>query len=165
GVVVDFAVDRGRGTVYREADGRRQPLAFTPVRVTVGSAQLRATSQNLVESRRRVDSTVRFPLLGEHEAEGFEVAFADTAAAEDAGFRLHFERFPSVATVYVDRNGNDAFDPGEETNPDTGVGYNGVEVVMNVTGFERVVVSDRDGQVRTPLFTAPVVEGAAAEEA
>ncbi len=165
GVVVDFAVDRGRGTVYREADGRRQPLAFTPVRVTVGSAQLRATSQNLVESRRRVDSTVRFPLLGEHEAEGFEVAFADPAAAEDAGFRLHFERFPSVATVYVDRNGNDAFDPGEETNPDTGVGYNGVEVVMNVTGFERVVVSDRDGQVRTPLFTAPVVEGAAAEEA
>src|SRR5690606_13082504 len=107
----------------------------------------------------------RFPLLGEHEAEGFEVAFADPAAAEDAGFRLHFERFPSVATVYVDRNGNDAFDPGEETNPDTGVGYNGVEVVMNVTGFERVVVSDRDGQVRTPLFTAPVVEGAAAEEA
>jgi len=165
GVGVDFAADRGRGTVYREVDGRRQPLAFVPVRVSVESAQLRATSQNLVESRRRVDSTVRFPLVHEYEAEAIELEFADPAAAEAAGYRLHFERFPSVATVYVDRNGNGVFDPGEETDPDTGVGYNGVEVVMSLTGFERVVVSDRDGQVRTPIFAVPAAEAAESEPA
>ena len=165
GVGVDFAADRGRGTVYREVDGRRQPLAFVPVRVSVESAQLRATSQNLVESRRRVDSTVRFPLVHDAEAEAIELEFADPAAAEAAGYRLHFERFPSVATVYVDRNGNGVFDPGEETDPDTGVGYNGVEVVMSLTGFERVVVSDRDGQVRTPIFAVPAVEAAESEPA
>ena len=165
GVGVDFAADRGRGTVYREVDGRRQPLAFVPVRVSVESAQLRATSQNLVESRRRVDSTVRFPLVHDYEAEAIELEFADPAAAEAAGYRLHFERFPSVATVYVDRNGNGVFDPGEETDPDTGVGYNGVEVVMSLTGFERVVVSDRDGQVRTPIFAVPAVEAAESEPA
>jgi len=165
GVGVDFAADRGRGTVYREVDGRRQPLAFVPVRVSVESAQLRATSQNLVESRRRVDSTVRFPLVHEYEAEAIELEFADPAAAEAAGYRLHFERFPSVATVYVDRNGNGVFDPGEETDPDTGVGYNGVEVVMSLTGFERVVVSDRDGQVRTPILAVPAAEAAESEPA
>jgi len=165
GVGVDFAADRGRGTVYREVDGRRQPLAFVPVRVSVESAQLRATSQNLVESRRRVDSTVRFPLVHDYEAEAIELEFADPAAAEAAGYRLHFERFPSVATVYVDRNGNGVFDPGEETDPDTGVGYNGVEVVMSLTGFERVVVSDRDGQVRTPIFAVPAAEAAESEPA
>ena len=165
GVGVDFAADRGRGTVYREVDGRRQPLAFVPVRVSVESAQLRATSQNLVESRRRVDSTVRFPLVHDYEAEAIELEFADPAAAEAAGYRLHFERFPSVATVYVDRNGNGVFDPGEETDPDTGVGYNGVEVVMSLTGFERVVVSDRDGQVRTPILAVPAAEAAESEPA
>lgn len=165
GVGADFAADRGRGTVYREVDGRRQPLAFVPVRVSVESAQLRATSQNLVESRRRVDSTVRFPLVHDYEAEAIELEFADPAAAEAAGYRLHFERFPSVATVYVDRNGNGVFDPGEETDPDTGVGYNGVEVVMSLTGFERVVVSDRDGQVRTPIFAVPAAEAAESEPA
>src|SRR5690606_24753001 len=56
GASVDYAADRGRGTVYRQVDGTREPLSFTPVRVRVESAQLRATSQNLVESRRRADS-------------------------------------------------------------------------------------------------------------
>jgi len=162
---VDFVADRGRGTVYRQTEAGREPVPFVPVRVRLESAQLRATSQNLVESRERVGSTVRFPLLRESEAESFEIAFADPDAAAASGYRLHFDRFPSVATVYVDRNGNDAFDRGEEFDPDTGVGYNGVEVVMTVTGFERVVVSDRDGQVRTPLFTAPAGETAAAEAA
>lgn len=165
GASVDYAADRGRGTVYRQVDGTREPLSFTPVRVRVESAQLRATSQNLVESRRRADSTVRFPLVFESEAEGIEVVFADAAAAEAAGYRLHVERFPSVSTVYVDRNGNGEFDAGEETNPETGTGYNGVEVLMNLTGFERVVVSDRDGQLRTPVFSAGAAPAQAEETA
>ncbi len=164
GVGIDFNADRGRGTVYRTVAGERQPVPFVPVRIGLASGQLTATSQNLVESRERVASTVRFPLLREHEAESFEVSFADPEAAAEAGLALHFERFPSVATVYVDRNGNGAFDRGEEINPDTGAGFNGVGVVMVVTNFERVVVSDRDGQIRTALFTV-VSDGAAAEAA
>ncbi len=159
---VEFDAARGRGTVYRQTAEGREPVPFVPVRIELESAQLTATSQNLVESRERVGSTVRFPLIAESEAQGFEVTFADEAAAEERGFRIHFERFPSVATVYVDRNGNESFDAGEEFDPETGVGYNGVGLVMRVTGFERVVVSDREGQVRTPLFSVPVVEEAAA---
>ncbi len=162
GVALEFDASRGRGIVYRQVTGGREAVPFVPVRIGIESGQLTATSQNLVESRDRVGSTVRFPLLRQHEAESFELAFADPEVADSAGYRLHFERFPSIATVYVDQNGNDRFDSGEEFNPQTGVGYNGVGVVMVVTGFERVVVSDRDGQVRTPLFTVPVEEEAEA---
>lgn len=163
GIRVEFDAARGRGIVQRETDEGTVPMAFVPVKVTLERAQIVATSQNLVESRQRVDATVRFPHIGENEAEQFEVVFADPAAAEAAGYQLHFERYPSVATVYVDRDGNDRFDEGEELDPDTGLGYNGVGVVMHVTSFERVVVSDRDGQVRTPLFTAVTDPSAAAE--
>lgn len=164
GIRVEFDAARGRGIVQRETEGGTEPVAFVPVKVTLERAQIVATSQNLVESRQRVASTVRFPHIGKREAEQFEVVFADPAAAEAAGYHLHFERFPSVATVYVDRNGNDRFDEGEELDPDSGVGYNGVNVVMHVTAFERVVVSDRDGQVRTPLFTAVTDPSAVPEE-
>lgn len=158
GVALDYDASRGRGIVYRQVDGGREAVPFVPVKINIESGQLTATSQNLVESRQRVGSTVRFPLLREREAESFEVTFVNAEAAESAGYSLHFDRFPSVATVYVDQNDNGRFDSGEEFNPQTGVGYNGVEVVMVVTGFERVVVSDRDGQVRTPLFTVPTEE-------
>src|SRR5690606_25116005 len=73
-------------------------------------------------------------------------------AAEAAGYQLHFLSFPSSGIVYVDHNGNDEFDRGENVNPATGAGYNGVQLVMKVREFERVVVGDREGQVRTPLF-------------
>lgn len=165
GVSLDYDASRGRGVVYRQVDGGREPVPFVPVRIALESGQLTATSQNLVESRERVGSTVRFPLLREHEAESFEVTFEDAEAAADAGFRLHFDRFPSIATVYVDQNANDRFDRGEEFHPETGVGFNGVRVVMVVTGFERVVVSDRDGQVRIPQFSAPTDPDAEAEAA
>ncbi len=163
GVALDYDASRGRGIVYRQVAGGREAVPFVPVKINVESGQLTATSQNLVESRQRVGSTVRFPLLREREAESYEVSFADPEAAESAGYRLHFDRFPSVATVYIDQNDNGEFDNGEEFNPQTGVGFNGVGIVMVVTGFERVVVSDRDGQVRTPLFTVPQDAQAAAE--
>ncbi|HEX7002186.1 MAG TPA: ABC transporter permease subunit [Trueperaceae bacterium] len=163
----DFEAARGRGVVYRETDAGRQPVSYVPVRVSIESAQLTETSQNLVEGRDRVNSTVRFPLLRPREAESYEMTFADPEAAEAAGYRLHFDKFPSVATIYVDRNGSGEFDRGEEVDPETGRGYNGVGVVLSVTNFERVIVSGRDGQVTTPLFKVPVdeEEEAEAEEA
>lgn len=165
GVALDFDASRGRGIVYRQVPGGREAVPFVPVRISLEAGQLTATSQNLVESRERVGSTVRFPLLREREADSFEVDFADPEAASSAGYRLHFDRFPSIATIYVDQNGNGEYDRGEEFDPDTGVGYNGVGVVLVATAFERVVVSDRDGQVRTPLFTVPTDEQAEAAAA
>ncbi len=151
----DFDAARGRGSVYRHTDSGRESVAYVPVRVRIESAQLTETSQNIAESREVVGSTVRFPLLRPSEAESYEMAFADPEAAEAAGYQLHFDKFPSVATIYVDRNGNGEFDRGEQFDPETGRGYNGVSMVLNVTGFERTIVSDRDGQIRTPLFKVP----------
>ncbi len=151
----DFDAARGRGSVYRQTDAGRESVAYVPVRIRIESAQLTETSQNIAESREVVGSTVRFPLLRPSEAESYEMDFADPQAAEAAGYQLHFDKFPSVATIYVDRNGNGKFDRGEQLDPETGRGYNGVEMVLNVTGFERTIVSDRDGQVRTPLFKVP----------
>ncbi len=155
---VDFQAGRGRGTVVRQTEDGTEPAAYVPVRIAFESVQLTETSQNLVEARERVGSTVRFPLIRTSEYEDVEVVFADPAAAEAAGYQLHFERFPTVATVFVDQNGNGEFDRGEEFDPESGIGYNGVGVEMNITGFERRLVSDRDGQIRTPLFRSPTVE-------
>jgi len=154
-LVFDFDAARGRGSVYRQTDQGQESMAYVPVRIRIEAAQLTETSQNLVESRERVNSTVRFPLLRASEAESYEMAFADPAAAEEAGYRIHFDKFPSVATIYVDQDGDGEFDQGEEVDPETDRGYNGVAMVLNVTGFERTMVSDRDGQIRAPLFKVP----------
>lgn len=159
-----FQADRGRGTTTMLKDGEEKVAAFVPVRVSIAAAQLKTTSQNLVESRKVVNGTFRFPLLQESDAASFEVDFADPAAAGEQALELHFSKFPSVGTIYVDLNGNGEMDEGEDVNPATGRGYGGVEVVMNITEFERVLVSDRDGRVRLPAFSVPSAEGSAAAE-
>ncbi|HET8985066.1 MAG TPA: ABC transporter permease subunit [Trueperaceae bacterium] len=162
---LEFDSARGRGTVNFVEDGKTQAAAFVPVSVSYPSAQLTTTTQNLVESRRQVNSTFRFPLIRPTEVEEVEVVFAEPEAAEAAGYRLEFDNYPSSGTLYVDANGNDAYDAGEEVNEATGTGFNGVQLVMRLTGFHRVVVGDRDGQVRTPLFRPLEVEGAEEEAA
>ncbi len=164
GVQFDYLANSGRGTTTIVRDGRAEPVSFVPVRVGIESGRLTTSSQNLVESRQVVHGTFRFPLLSEHEADSYEVTFADPAAAADQGLALHFSTYPSIGTVYADRNGNGEFDEGEEVNPDTGRGYGGVGLVLEVTNFERVLVSDRDGQVRLPAFQAPAAEEPAAQE-
>src|SRR5690606_11997703 len=151
-LTLDFDVARGRGTVNFVTDEGIEPAAFVPVRVGLAAGQLTTTTQNLVEAREQVNATFRFPLVRPSEAEELAVVFADVEAAEAAGYQLHFLSFPSSGIVYVDHNGNDEFDRGENVNPATGAGYNGVQLVMKVREFERVVVGDREGQVRTPLF-------------
>lgn len=159
---LSFEADRGRGTVTFVDDGKSRPAAFVPVSIRIDQATLTATSQNLQESRKVVPGTLRFPFIRKDEADSFTFAFADAAAAEAEHLKLSFERYPAVATVYADRNGNDKLDPGEDIDPETKRGYGGVGVVMTLTGFHRSLVSDREGQVRTPLFK-PEASAAEAE--
>lgn len=147
-----YEADRGRGTTAFVVDGKARPAAFVPVDVSIKAATLTTTSQNLVESRKVISGTFRFPLIGKHEASDFTVAFADPAAAAASGLKLEITDFPSVGIVYADRNDNDRLDQGEDIDPQTGRGYGGVDVVMTLTDFNRMLVSDRDGQIRTPLF-------------
>jgi His/Glu/Gln/Arg/opine family amino acid ABC transporter permease subunit len=170
GVMVDFNIDRGRGIVFVDADGdgrrgaREAVLPYASTIVRVEAAELVAATQNITESRRDVPATFRFPLLRPHDAEDVLVEFVDEAAAAEAGYRIHFLREPSRGVVYVDRNGNGVYDRGEEVDPATGIGYGGVELVMTVRGYERPIVADRDGQIRTPAFQ-PAGSARAAEAA
>ncbi len=168
---INFNAERGRGTVFRDLDGdgvrgAGEPVApFASTLVRIEAAQLTTITQNLVESRRNVDATFRFPLIRETDVDSVEVVFADEAAAEEAGYRLHYFAFPSRGLVYVDRDGDGAFTEGEQRDADTGLGFNGIDLVMRVEGYERPIVADRDGQVRTPTFAALVRPGDAVEEA
>jgi general L-amino acid transport system permease protein len=155
-VASDFRVDRGRGTVYLDVEGtgradRDDPrLANVPVRVTVEEGTLEETTQDLTEARGIVHSTFRFPLIQEHEVEGVRVRFAEPEVAERLS--IHFDQFPSVGRVYEDRNGNGQLDPGEEIDLETGRGFTGIRMVMEVETFSRRVVSSREGTIRIPRF-------------
>jgi general L-amino acid transport system permease protein len=167
GAAVDFNDERARGVVFLDFDGngRKSPdepfVSYASTVIRLSEGELRASSQNLTESRREVPSSFRFPRLLASEYSDVRVEFVDEDAANEAGYRLHFKDFPWRGAVYVDLDGDGAYTPGEDVNPATGVGYGGVELIMTVTGFERAVVADRDGQVRTPSF-APV--GSARQE-
>lgn len=158
-----FRADRGRGQVFLDAnqngelDSDEQMVAYAPTRVRIESGQLRTTSQNTTESRRNVSSIVRFPLIRQSEVRDAEVVFADPDAAADADLQFHFVDFPSEGLLYQDRNGNGAFDNGEQIDED-GRGFAGVEMFLRVYDFERRLVADRDGQVRIPRFD-PISDG------
>jgi len=157
-LTVDFDVERGRGLVFldEDGDGRRgrseRVVPFASTIVRIASGELTASTQNLTESRRVVPATFRFPLVRERDVEAVEVDFVDADGADEAGYAIHFVAFPSRGVVYVDRDGDGAYDRGEEVDPATGLGYGGVELVMTVRGYERPIVADRDGQIRTPGF-------------
>jgi general L-amino acid transport system permease protein len=86
------------------------------------------------------------------EFQDARVEFVDQEAATEAGFQLHFEDFPWRGAVYVDLDGDGAYSVGEDVDPVTGTGYGGIELFLTVTAFERAIVADRDGQIRTPAF-------------
>jgi general L-amino acid transport system permease protein len=65
--------------------------------------------------------------------------------------QLHFVDFPSERLLYQDRNGNDAFDNGEQVD-ENGDGFTGFAMFLRIYDFERRLVADRDGQVRIPRF-------------
>lgn len=164
GIAAEVSPSRGVGSVFidSDGDGERGPgeelVPFAPVVVSIPEARLQTNSTNLIESQEVVYSTFRFPLLSENEFEEVNVLFRDPAEAE--GLSIHFERYPSIGTLYRDENGNGEFDEGEQTYVEDGFirGYNGVGLAMEIEGFERRLVSDRIGELRMPIFTRPNIE-------
>lgn len=171
GLSAEIAPARGVGETFIDENGdgekgaSERTVPYTPVIVSISEGRVRTISKNLVESRDAVYSTFRFPLIDSSEYESVSVVIDDPEVAEELS--LHFDRYPSVGTVYRDLNENGEFDEGENTFVEDGFirGYNGVRLVMDVEGFARRVVSDRSGQLRLPIFTAPPLEEDQAEEA
>ena len=157
-LAAEFLPDRGRGTVFIDAngDGSFDPdeafVPFASLTVQVEEARLEVTSQNLTESRGIVDGTFRFPLVRRSETELLEIGFLEPDDGDS--YAIHFLNDPNVGLVYRDRNGDGAFDPGEEIDPerDDGRGYSGIKLQMTVRGFERRVIADRNGEFRLPIF-------------
>ncbi|MEX2534809.1 MAG: ABC transporter permease subunit [Trueperaceae bacterium] len=170
GIAAEVTPTRGVGVIFidRDGDGSRgrdeSAVPYAPVVISLAEGRLRTNSTNLIESRKVVYSTFRFPLLSPGEYESVEVVFREPEAAE--GLRVHFDRYPSIGTIYRDENENGEFDEGENTYVEDGFirGYNGVGLAMNIEGFERRLVSDRSGELRLPIFRAPEA-GADAGEA
>lgn len=154
---LDYLVDRGRGTAFVDLNdngrydaGIDRTMSYLPVTARIEEGRLSANSSNLQESGAEVSSTFRFPLIAEGEFESAEVTFANE---DEAGrFDLHFTQFPSRGIIYEDVNGNGEWDEGEEINPETGRGFSGIRLHLDVVGFERYVVADREGQIRLPRF-------------
>lgn len=171
GTVIDFDPDRGRGDVFidRDGDGRlgrdETPLVGAEVMVRIDEGIIQTNTSNFIESRQMVYSTFRFPALREHEFTSARLEFANPEDAER--FDIHVLTFPTVGVIYEDRNGNGEYDPGEEFVAGDGpvAGFGGVPIVLRVEGFERRVITNRDGRFRLPIFESPAVLEAVAEEA
>lgn len=152
----DFRADRGRGTVFVDENDNAQwdrgerSVPYASAVVTIEEARLSDTTQNLIESRRVLPSTFRFPFIRPSEVESYEVGFADEADA--ARFSLDFIDAPSVGVIYEDRNDNGLLDRGEDVDSETGQGFSGVRLNLTLENFTRRVVADRDAQVRLPRF-------------
>ena len=171
GTKADFSPERGRGTVFVDANGDgvqdrgERTLPYTSVEVSVPEGVLAENTQTIVESRRRVQSAFRFSALKERQFSSAEVTFADPQAAQ--GLSIYYLNFPSSGLVYRDRNGNGEYDKGEEQNienPDQG-GFNGIPLRLTVEGFEQTLTADRTGQFRLPPFQSQAQLDAADEAA
>lgn len=166
-LAIDLNLDRGRVTSFldRDGDGRHdasEPTqGFAPVTVSVEEGLLTTTTQNLIEQRQRKPSVFRFPVVEPHEYQEAELRFADPERAER--FSLHVVREPGAGWIYEDRNGDGEWQRGEEVDPD-GRGFNGVRLELLVVGFERYLVTTRDGGSRIPRFVSPEASDAAAAE-
>lgn len=154
-LAVEFTLDRNRGVTFLDADGdgerdRGEELyGFVPVEFRLSEGALESRSQNLVEQRTVKPSTLRFPILEDGEYESYELRFVRDEAAER--FSVHWLREPSVGLIYEDRNGDGAWQRGEETDAN-GDGFENVPTELIVRGFERRLVSSRDGSIRIPAF-------------
>lgn len=165
-LAVDLVVDRGRGVTFLDADGdgrhdrNEERVGYVPVTVRVSEGVLESRSRNLIEQRTVKPSTLRFPILEDGEYESAELRIVGEENEER--FSVHWLREPSVGRLYVDRDGDGVWDRGEEVG-ENGEGFQNVRTELVVRGFERRLVSDRDGQVRIPGFVPPGSTEAAGE--
>ena len=164
-LAVELTVDRGRGIVFQDADGDgvydrgEDTIGYAPVTVEVEEGILEGRSQNLIEQRRTKPSRLRFPILEEGEYATAELSFVNEEAAQR--FDVHWFDRPTRGLVYVDRDGDGEWQQGEEVGED-GEGFGNVRTELLVSGFERRVVADRDGEFRIPGFE-PIGEAEPAE--
>lgn len=167
GAAVSFRETSGVISTFHDADGdgtrdaSESYLAYAPVLAKVEEGSLRARSQDLVEHRKLVLGTFRFPPFLPSEYESAEVTFQDPEAADEAGLEIHYEHFPNRGVVFVDTNGNGAFDEGEQEAPEGG-GYNAA-LLLTLEGFQRRIVTDRVGEGRIPRFVAAGSEKATSQ--
>jgi len=165
-LAVDFNVDRGRGVTFMDENGngtreRGESLyGFVPVTVRVSEAALESRSSNLTEQRGIKPSVLRFPVFEEVEYEGYDVRIL---GADAERFSVHWFDAPINGVVFEDRNGDGIWQEGEEVD-EAGVGFSGVRALLTITGFERELVSDRDGEVRIPNFEPVGVQEEEVEE-
>lgn len=154
-LAVEVTLDRGRGVTFRDVDGDgvqergERNVGHVPLTVRIEEGLLEARSRNLVEQRRVKPSTLRYPVMEPGEFEEAELVFVHEEDAER--FDVHWLREPNSAILYVDRNGDGAWQRGEELGED-GSGFTNVETELIVRGFERNLVSGRDGEFRVPGF-------------
>lgn len=154
-LAVEVTVDRGRGVTFRDVNGDgvqdrgERNVGHVPLTVRVEEGLLEARSRNLVEQRRVKPSTLRYPVMEPGEFEDAELVFVNEEDAER--FDVHWLREPNSAILYVDRNGDGVWQRGEELGED-GNGFTNVRTELIVRGFERNLVSGRDGEFRIPGF-------------
>ncbi|MEX2502005.1 MAG: ABC transporter permease subunit [Trueperaceae bacterium] len=158
-LTVEFEIERGRGATYLDENGdgeratrsgEREPLVgYVPVTVRIEEGVLDTRSRNLVEQRQVKASLIRFPLLLDGEYDSVALSFPNQEAAER--FDVHWFQEPYNGLIYEDRNDDGVWQEGEELGDD-GSGFTNVRVQMRVVGFERQVVTDRDGRFRVPGF-------------
>ena len=154
-VAVDFVTERGRGVTFTDTNGNGErdrgesAYGHVPVTVTVPEAAIEARSSNLVEQRQVKPSVIRFPVIEEGEYDTFDIRILGESDRER--FSVHWIDAPVSGVVFEDRNNDGVWQEGEELDAQ-GEGFQGVRTVLTVTGFQRDLVSDRDGAVRIPNF-------------
>lgn len=159
GVVTAFLDEDGNG----ERDVAEPYLPYAPLEATLEAGFLEVQTQDLSESRTVRYGRFYFPPFREAEFERVEVAFADPEAAAERDLKIHFVDYPSRGIVYRDLDGNDAYDRGEEMDPDAArpSGYR-ARIHLVAEGFQRTLVADRNGEARLPRFEAEAPGEAAA---
>lgn len=136
-----------------EADSDEGFVAHARADLFLKEGRLTSHTQSLTESRSNIYSEFRFPLINKNEYDKATVSFFDKEAAAKEGLKIHFYDEPSRGVVYKDNNKNGVFDKGEEQvgEGDNIKGYS-AKMALDLEGFHRVVVTDRDGNARIPRF-------------
>lgn len=159
GTTTAFRQTSGVATVYVDANGdgaknaAERVLPFTPVVARVAEGVLTTQTQDLSESRRVAYARFRFPPIRKGEYDQVTVTFANPDQA--SGLAIHFLNYPYQGVVFHDANGNGRYDSGEELRQ-AGARPRGyaARIRLEVKGFHRRLVTDRDGQARIPRFTS-----------
>jgi His/Glu/Gln/Arg/opine family amino acid ABC transporter permease subunit len=165
GTVLEFEAGRGRVRSFIDQNGngefdRRADLVVphVPVLVTAEEETFEVIPDNRREVYRDIFSGFKFPRFKPSEYESAEVSFVNPEWNDVLS--LHFSNFPSVGQIYNDRNGNGAFDAGEEFRSEEEItetatterGYEGdlYRLQLVLTGFERRVVTTFEGSAQFP---------------